>query len=222
MAVVVPRRPGRRTLSSGWASPSRYRCPHHRPGCCFLPSNLVAVAIALAAVTNARFVARHPHPPLSPSPSLSPSSSQSPSLAPPPSCRQRRAVALPPPPLTLPPLPHRRQATSRCLAAALPSPLRRRQAAADLALSRCRHRHCCHRRAAVRWLVVVLLSAVRFRHCMPSCDHQRSRCWPLLPINCLAPPPPATAAAAGPPGRHNRHRHHRGRTHRRTLVKKAR
>jgi hypothetical protein len=25
---------------------------------------------------------------------------------------------------------------------------------------------------------------------MPSCDHQRSRCWPLPPINCLPPPPP--------------------------------
>jgi hypothetical protein len=27
--------------------------------------------------------------------------------------------------------------------------------------------------AAVRWLVVALLSAVRFHHRMPSCDHQR-------------------------------------------------
>jgi hypothetical protein len=197
MAVVVPRRPGRRTLSSGWASPSRHRCPHHRPGCCFLPSNLVAVAIALAAVANARFVARHPRPPLSP------------------------AVALPPLPLTLPPPPHHRRATSRCLTAMLPPPPRRRQAAADLALSCCRHRHCRHRRAAVHWLVVALLSAVRFCHRMPSCDHQRSRCRPLSPINCLPPPPPATATAAGPPGRHNRHRHHCGRTHRRTLAKKA-
>ena len=81
MVVVVPRRPGRRTLSSGWASPSRHHCPHHRPGYCFLPSNLVPVAIALAAVANARFVAHHPRPPLSPSPSPSPSSSPSPSLA---------------------------------------------------------------------------------------------------------------------------------------------
>ena len=82
MAVVVPRRPGRRTLSSGWASPSRHRCPHHCPGCCFLlPSNLVPVAIALAAVGNARFVALHPLPPLSPSPSPSPSLSPSPLLA---------------------------------------------------------------------------------------------------------------------------------------------
>ena len=142
--------------------------------------------------------------------------------APPPSCRRRRAVALPPPPLTLPPPPHRRQATSRCLAAALPPPPRRRQAVADLALSRCRHRHCRCRRAAVRWLVVALLSVVRFRHCMPSCDHQHSCCRPLSPMNCLPPPPPATAAAAGPPGRHNRHRHHRGRTHRRKLAKKVR
>ena len=30
------------------------------------------------------------------------------------------------------------------------------------------------RRAAVRWLVVALLSAIRFRHRMLSCDHQRS------------------------------------------------
>jgi hypothetical protein len=73
MVVVVPRRPGHQTLSVGWASPSRHRCPCHRPGCCCLPSNLVAVAIALAAVANARFVAHHPRPPLSPSPSPSPS-----------------------------------------------------------------------------------------------------------------------------------------------------
>jgi hypothetical protein len=39
-------------------------------------------------------------------------------------------------------------------------------------------------------LVVALLSAVRFRHRMPSCDHLRSRCRPLSPINCLPPPPP--------------------------------
>jgi hypothetical protein len=60
--------------------------------------------------------------------------------------------------MLLPPL-HRRQATLRCLAAMLPPPLRRRQAAANLALSRCRHRLC--------WLVVALLSAVLFRHRMP-------------------------------------------------------
>jgi hypothetical protein len=93
----------------------------------------------------------------------------------------------------------RRQATSRCLTAALPPPPRRRQASTNLALSRCHHRHCRRRRAAVCWLVVALLSAVRFRHRMPSCNHQRSRCRPLSPINCLPPPPPATAAAAGPP-----------------------
>jgi hypothetical protein len=46
---------------------------HANPGCCCLPSNLVAVAIALAAVAIAHFVARHPRPPLSPSPSPSPS-----------------------------------------------------------------------------------------------------------------------------------------------------
>ena len=123
--------------------------------------------------------------------------------------------APPPPPLTLPPSqrcalpppPHRRQAAANvallrcrhrrsCRAAAtvllpsrcapLPPPPRRRQAAANLALSRCRHRCCCRRRrATVCWLVVVLLSAVRCRHHMPSCDHQRTRCRPLLPINCL-------------------------------------
>jgi hypothetical protein len=62
-----PPPPRTSTLLSGWASPSRHRCPHHRPGCYFLPSNLVAIAIALAAVTNASFVARHPRPPLLPS-----------------------------------------------------------------------------------------------------------------------------------------------------------
>ncbi len=75
MAVIVPCRPGRQTLSSGWASPLRHRYPCHCPGCCCLPSNLVAVAIALAAVAIACFVTRHPRPPLSPSPSPSPSSS---------------------------------------------------------------------------------------------------------------------------------------------------
>jgi hypothetical protein len=39
MAVVVPRHPGCRTLSSG-ASPLHHCCPRHRPGCCCLPSNL--------------------------------------------------------------------------------------------------------------------------------------------------------------------------------------
>jgi hypothetical protein len=37
------------------------------------------------------------------------------------------------------------------------------------------------------WLVVALFSAVRFRHRMPSCDHQPSRFRPLLPpivIHC--------------------------------------
>ena len=81
MAVVVPRCPGRRTLSSGWASPLRHRCPRHRPGCYCLPSNLVAVAIALAAIADTRFVARHPRPPMSPSPSPSPSSLPLPLLA---------------------------------------------------------------------------------------------------------------------------------------------
>jgi hypothetical protein len=39
-------------------------------------------------------------------------------------------------------------------------------------------------------VVVALLCTVRFRHRMPSCDHQRSCCRPLSPINCLPPPPP--------------------------------
>ena len=38
-------------------------------------------------------------------------------------------------------------------------------------------RFCC----SLQWLVVALLSAIHFRHCMPSCDRQRSRCRPLLP-----------------------------------------
>ena len=108
----------------------------------------------------------------------------SPSRPPQPSCRQCRAVTLPPS--------CRRRPLSRCrhrrsccaAAAALLPPPRRRQAAADLALSRCRRR----RRAAIRWLVVVLLSAVRFRHHMPSCDH-----------HCLPPPPPPPPPL--PPGR---------------------
>ena len=60
MAVIVPRRPRCRTLSSRWASPSHHRCPCQHPECCCLPSNLVTVAIALSAVANARFVAHHP------------------------------------------------------------------------------------------------------------------------------------------------------------------
>ncbi len=38
-------------------------------------------------------------------------------------------------------------------------------------------RVCCSR----HWLVVALLSAVRYHHRTPSCDRQRSRCRPLLP-----------------------------------------
>ena len=52
----------------------------------------------------------------------------------------------------------------------------------------------CHRRrTAIRWLIVALLSAIRFCHHMPSCDRQCSRCWPLSPIIVF----------------HRRHRHHR-------------
>ena len=104
--------------------------------------------------------------------------------SPPPSCPQRCAFALPTP-SQLPRCCHHAAAVALCTAAALPPPPRRRQAAADLALSRCRHRCCRRRRATVCWLVVVLLSAVRCRHHMPSCDHQRTRCRPLSPINCF-------------------------------------
>ena len=68
--------------------------------------------------------------------------------APPPSCHQRRAVALPPPP-------------------------RRRQAAADVTLSRCRHRHSC--RAAATALP-------------PSCCAPPPSC--LQPRSVALPPPP--------------------------------
>jgi hypothetical protein len=67
-------------------------------------------------------------------------------------------------------------------------------------------------------LVVALLSAIRFRHHMPSCDHQRSCCRPLSPINWLPPPPPPPPPL--PSGHHNRLCHHRGQTHCRTLEKK--
>ncbi len=83
-------------------------------------------------------------------------------------CRNRLAAT------KLPPTSRFRAAGTAAAATALP-PLRcapppcccRRRAAADVALSRCCHRR--RRRAAVHWLVVVLLSAVRFCHCMLSC-----------------------------------------------------
>jgi hypothetical protein len=117
---------------------------------------------------------------------------------PPPSCHRRRTVALPPPPrrrqaianVALSRCRHRR--SRRAAATALPlsrcaqpltlPPPRCRQAAPNVVLSRCCHRCSRRRRDAVHWLVVVLLSAVQFRHCMPSCDRQCSYCWPLLPI----------------------------------------
>jgi hypothetical protein len=60
--------------------------------------------------------------------------------APPPRCRLGggRPVALTPP--LLPPPPRRRLLGGCCVVIALPPPPHRRQAAADLALSRCRHR----------------------------------------------------------------------------------
>jgi hypothetical protein len=57
-----------------------------------------------------------------------------------------------------------------------------RQAAAAVPLSSCRHHRCRRHCAAVRWLVVALLTAVRFRHHMLSYDRQRSRCRPLSSI----------------------------------------
>ncbi len=139
--------------------------------------------------------------------------------APPPSCHRRRAFALPPPP-QLPRCCHCAAATAlpppRCRRRAVRR--RCRRAAADLALSRCRHRRRRRRRTAVCWLVVALLSTNQFRHCMLSCDYQRSRCRPLSPINFLPPPPPPPPPL--PPGRHNRHPHCRGQTHHRTLAKK--
>jgi hypothetical protein len=107
----------------------------------------------------------------------------------PPTSRCRAAAnALPPPSCHRRPLSRCRR-SCRAAAAALPPPPRHRQAAADLALSRCRRR-----RATVRWLVVALLSTIRFCHRMPSCDHQRSRCRPLLLIN---PPPAITTLCDG-------------------------
>ena len=68
------------------------------------------------------------------------------------------------------------------------------------------------RRAAVRSLVVALLSAVRFRQLLATFADKLSSTASTA----------ANAAAAGPPDHHNRHRHRRGRTHCRTLAKKAR
>ena len=82
-----------------------------------------------------------------------------------------------------------------CVAAALPPPPRRRQAAADVTISRCCHRRS-HRAAA---------NALPPSRCAPPPQRRRSL------VGCCV---------AG--RRHNRHRHHRGRTHRRTLAKKAR
>ncbi len=87
-------------------------------------------------------------------------------------------------------------------AVALPPPRCRRQAAADLALSRCHHRCRCRRghraaaaklpptsrcraattAAAIRWLVVALLYAVQFCHRMPSWSQLATpRCSSLPP-----------------------------------------
>ena len=97
--------------------------------------------------------------------------------SPPPSCRRRRAFALPPP-LQLPRCCHRAAAVTLCAAAALPSPQRRCQAAA-VAL-------CAAATAAVCWLVVVLLSAIRFSHVI-ACCHATSDAMLLatFPNNCL-------------------------------------
>jgi hypothetical protein len=55
--------------------------------------------------------------------------------------------------------------------------VRRRRAAVAAALPpSCRHRRYHRCRSIVCWLVVALLSAVRFCHHMPSCDRKRSHC----------------------------------------------
>ncbi len=48
---------------------------------------------------------------------------------------------------------------------------RRRTVIAAVPPPSCRHCRCRCRRSAVCWLVVVLLSAVQFRHRMPSCNY---------------------------------------------------
>ncbi len=44
-----------------------------------------------------------------------------------------------------------------------------------------------------------VVTTVRFRHRMPSCNHQHSHCRPLSPINCLPPPPPPPLPLPPPP-----------------------
>ena len=68
----------------------------------------------------------------------------------------------------------RAAATTAAAAAALSPSCRRLRAAA----------------AAVPPFVGWLLRFVRRPISSSSCDHQRSRCRPLSPINCLPPPPP--------------------------------
>ena len=53
---------------------------------------------------------------------------------------------------------------------------RRRTANVAVSPQSCRHRCCRCRCSAVCWLIVALLSAVRFCHRMPSCDPQHSHC----------------------------------------------
>jgi hypothetical protein len=86
--------------------------------------------------------------------------------------------APPPPPLTLPPSCHQHRAV------ALPPPPRRRQAAANVALSRCRHRRSCRAAATV-------LPPLR---CAPLPRCRQPRAVALLPTSrCRA------VAAAAPP-----------------------
>ncbi len=90
-------------------------------------------------------------------------------------CRHRSTAAKLPPTsrcsaaatASLPPTSRFRAAATAAAAALLPPrcrrcAVRRRQAAADLLLSCCRHHRCRHHRAVFHWLVVALLSAVLY------------------------------------------------------------
>jgi len=67
--------------------------------------------------------------------------------------------------------------------------------------SRCRLAHCCRRRrAAIRWLVVALFSAVRFRHRMPwNRKISHSRMHSSNHPRCLCQPPPLSSPSSSYP-----------------------